>query len=72
MAPDLDPELLEQPAGEGARRDARRRLARAGALEDVAGVVAVVLEDADEVGVPGPGAGHLAAAVLPRGRPRGP
>ena len=50
---DGDAELGEQPAADGARGDARRRLARRGALEDVARVVAVVLEDPGQVGVTG-------------------
>ena len=46
-----DAELVEQAARDGARGDARRRLARRRALEDVARVVAIVLEDAGEIGV---------------------
>ena len=56
VAPDLDAELLEQPPGERARGDPRGGLPRAGALQDVARVEPVVLEDA-RPGRRGPGAG---------------
>ena len=46
VAPDLDPELVEQPLGERAGRHAGGGLAGAGALQDVAGVDPVVLEHA--------------------------
>ena len=73
VAPDLDPELVEQPLGQRAGGDPRRGLARAGALQDVAGVEPVVLEDAGQVGVAGAGAGDPPAAQLARARrPRGP
>ena len=48
----------------GAGGDARRGLARRRALEDVARVVAVVLEDAGEVGVAGT---HARDGALARG-----
>ena len=54
VAADANAELVEQPLADRAGGDARGRLARRGALEDVARVVAVVLEQAGEVGVAGP------------------
>ena len=51
MAADGDAELVEQAARDRAGGDAGGRLAGRGALEDVARVLAVVLEDAREVGV---------------------
>ena len=53
MAADADAELREQSLRDGAGGHARRRLARRRALEDVARVVAIVLEDAGEIGVTG-------------------
>src|SRR5437764_1441434 len=53
-----DAEGLEQTLREPADGDARRRLARARALEDVAHVAVVVLERAGEVGVARPRARH--------------
>ena len=47
----LDADVREQLARERAGGDARRGLARAGALEDVAHVVALVLGAAGEIGV---------------------
>ena len=46
VAPDLDPELVEQPPGQRAGRHPGGGLAGAGALQDVAGVEPVVLEHA--------------------------
>jgi hypothetical protein len=51
VAADLDTEFGKQSLGEGARRDAAGRLPRTGALEDVARVDAIVLEDPGEIGV---------------------
>ena len=53
MAADAHVELVRKRLQIGRRGDARRRLARRRALEDVARVVAIVLEDAGEVGVAG-------------------
>ena len=69
---DLDAELLEQAPRHGAGRDARRGLARRGALEDVAGIDAIVLEHADEVGVAGPRPGDAPAPRFAGRRPRRP
>src|SRR5947208_16529639 len=52
VAADLDVELLEEDLAHGPAGDAGDGLAGAGALQDVARVLAVVLEDAREVGVP--------------------
>src|SRR2546428_3822251 len=70
---DLDVELLEQQLAHGPAGDPGDGLAGAGALQDVARVLAVVLEDAREVGVARAGPRDLPAARL-RGRlrPRGP
>ena len=51
MAGDADAGLREQLPRNGAGGDARRGLAGARALEDVADVVAAVLGDAGEIGV---------------------
>ena len=51
VAADLGPRLAQQRPGQGARRDARGRLAGARPLEHVAQVVGPVLEGAGEVGV---------------------
>jgi hypothetical protein len=53
MTPDADAEVGEEPATDGARRDACGRLARGGALENVARIAAIVLEHPDEIGVTG-------------------
>ena len=66
VAADLDPELVEQPPGQGAGGHPRRGLPGAGALQDVAGVEAIVLEHAGQVGVPGTGTRHPAPAQLAR------
>src|SRR5437879_9273005 len=68
VAADLDVELLEQQLAHGPAGDAGDGLAGAGALQDVARVLAVVLEDAREVGVPRAGPRDLAPARL-RGDP---
>ena len=52
------PTALQQLPGDRADGDARRGLARAGALEHVAHVVVAVLHEAGEVGVAGPRARH--------------
>src|SRR2546422_10978976 len=57
-------ELLEQQLAHGPARDAGDGLAGAGALQDVARVLAVVLEDAREVGVPRAGPRDLPPARL--------
>src|SRR3989475_12181201 len=57
-------ELLEQQLGHGPAGDPGDGLAGAGALQDVARVLAVVLEDAREVGVPRAGPRDLPAARL--------
>ena len=54
VADDVGADAPEQLAGDGADGDARSRFARAGALEHVADVVVPVLDDAGEIGVPGP------------------
>ena len=66
MASDLDPELVEQPAGQSAGGHPRRGLPGAGTLEDVARIEAIVLEHTREVGVPGTGTRHPAPAQLAR------
>src|SRR2546426_11805633 len=72
VAADLDVELLEQQLAHGPAGDPGDGLAGAGALQDVARVLAVVLEDAREVGVPRPGPRDLPAARLRGGLgPRG-
>ena len=65
VARDLDAEAREELAGEGAGGDARRGLAGAGALEDVAHVVALVLQRAGEVGVARAAAASPARARAP-------
>jgi hypothetical protein len=49
----FDPELAQVRLRYGAEGHPRRRLARAGAFEHVAGVVEVVFQNTGEVGVPG-------------------
>ena len=61
-------ELGEQQLRERARCDARRRFARARALQDVAGVVEAVLLHADEVGVARPGLVQRLLGHARRGR----
>src|SRR2546428_11848132 len=74
---DFDVEPLQQQLAHRPASDASDGLAGAGALQDVARVLAVVLEDAREVGVPRPGPRDLPAARLrgglgPPGPPRPP
>jgi hypothetical protein len=64
MAPDLDPEFLEQPAGEGAGGDSRSSLPGTGSLQDIPGIVPIILEDAYQVGMTGARAGDLSPAGL--------
>ena len=68
MRADLDAERGEEGAADGAAGHARRRLARAGALEHVADVGVAVLPGADEVGVPGPRQVHLGHLRVDRPR----
>src|SRR5882762_3538251 len=63
---DLDAELSQQDLADSPAGHTGRGLARAGALQDVASVGAVVLQAARQVGVPGTGPGHLAAAFASR------
>ena len=63
------PNSREEALADRRRGDARRRLARRRALEDVARVVAVVLEQAGEIGVAGTHARDGALARRPD-RPR--
>src|SRR5204863_204007 len=56
---DADPEARQELAAHGAGRHARHGAARAGALQHVPQVLAVVLEAAREIGVAGPRAGEL-------------
>src|SRR2546427_11654630 len=67
VAADLDVKLLEQQLAHGPAGDAGDGLAGAGALQDVTRVLAVVLEDAREVGVPRPGPRGLPPARLRAG-----
>src|SRR2546426_349491 len=70
---DLDVELLEQQLAHGPAGDPGDGLAGAGALQDVARVLAVVLEDAREVGVARAGPRDLPVARAGRrGAPGGP
>jgi hypothetical protein len=66
VAADLDPELGQEPLGECARRHPGGGLTRAGTLEDVPSIDAVVFEDASEVGVTGPGPRDPAPPYLTR------
>ena len=66
MRPDANAELGEQSTGDGARRDAGGCLAGRGALKDVAGIVAVVLEQPGQVGVARSHPSHLALAAAGR------
>src|SRR3989442_13195960 len=71
MGPDLDLELFQQHLADRAAGDPRHRLARARPLQDVPRVLAVVLERAGEIGVPGARARDLAAPPGPPSPPRG-
>jgi hypothetical protein len=66
MAADANLELAREIACTRRRRDARRGLARRCALENVARVVTIVLEQAGEIGVAG--AGRVTARFLGNGR----
>src|SRR5881396_1428312 len=63
MGPDVDPELFQQHLAHRAARDPRHRLARARPLQDVPRVLAVVLERAGEIGVPGARARDLTSPL---------
>src|SRR3989441_12879237 len=63
MGPDFDLELFQQHLADRAAGDPRHRLARARPLQDVPRVLAVVLERAGEIGVPGARARDLAAPL---------
>ncbi len=65
---DLDAERRQERAAQRAAGDARRRLARAGALEHVAHVGEVVLPDAHEIRMAGPRQVHLGDVGLDRVR----
>src|SRR2546428_12826935 len=67
MGADFHSELLEQQLAHGPARDAGDRLAGAGALQDVARVLAVLLEDAREVARPRAGPRDLPPAPPPGG-----
>src|SRR3989475_5990780 len=62
VAADLNVELLQQQLAHGPAGDPGDGLTGAGALQDVARVLAVVLEDAREVGVPRAGPRDLSPA----------
>ncbi len=64
---DFHAELFQQHLAHRAAGDARHRLARARPLQDVARVLAVVLERAGEIRVAGPRTRHLAAALATGG-----
>ena len=70
MTPDLDPELVEQPSGQGSGRDPGGGLPGAGPLEHVPGIQPVVLEHPGEVGVTRTGPGHPAPDDRLRFTPR--
>ena len=71
---DADAEAREELPRDGARRDARRGFARARAFEDVADVVAIVLQGARQIGVARAGTRHRRPrpghAACGRRRPR--
>src|SRR5881409_3107830 len=67
VAADFDAELFQQQLADSAAGDARYGLARAGPLQDVARVLAVVLQAAGQVGVPRPGPRDLAPPLGPGG-----
>jgi len=74
VASDRHPDRRQELPGEGAGGDARRGLAGAGSLEDVAGVVEAVLEEPWEVRVAGTWQMDLldTLAALPRSHPLDP
>ena len=61
MAADLDPELFEKPPGQRTGSYPGCCFPGAGSLQNVTGVMPVVLEHSYEVGVPGARAGDPAA-----------
>lgn len=65
MAPDFDPELIEQSLGQGPGRYPGRRLPGASPLQDISRIQAIVLEHPGQIGVAGAGTGHSAAPQLP-------
>ena len=64
VAADLDAEFVQQAPGERAGSDPRGRFPGAGPLEDVPGVLPVVLEHPDQVGVPRTGPADLPPALV--------
>src|SRR6266850_8220257 len=68
VRPDFDVELAEQFLAHSPTGDPSHGLTGAGALKDVAGVQAVVLEGAGEICVSRPRPGDLAPATLGIGR----
>src|ERR1041385_1484718 len=67
MRPDLDAELLQEHLAHRAAGYPGHRFPRARALQDVARVLAVVLEGPREIRVAGPRTRHLAAPLAPGG-----
>src|SRR5256886_17322554 len=67
MRPDLDPNLLQEHLAHRAAGHPAHRFPGARALQDVARVLAVVLEGPREIRVAGPRTRHLAAPLAPRG-----
>src|SRR2546429_5627385 len=63
---DFDAELFQQDLADGTAGDPRHRFARAGPLQDVARVAAIVFDRAREVSVAGAGAGHLTPPLRTR------
>src|SRR6266704_3426295 len=59
VTPDLDPELFQQQLAHRAAGHPGHGLARTRPLQNVARILAVVLERAREIGVAGAGPGHL-------------
>src|SRR2546428_8348753 len=66
MRPDLDPKLLQEHLAHRAAGHPGHRFPSARALQDVARVLAVVLEGPREIRVAGPRTRHLAAPLSPR------
>jgi hypothetical protein len=64
VAQHLDAEFAQQRLGHGAHRHPRRRFAGAGALQNVARVVEIVLDGARQIGVARPRTRHRLALVL--------
>src|SRR3989449_8607584 len=67
MRRDFDAELLQEHLAHRAAGHPRHRFPGARALQDVARVLAVVLEGAREIRVAGPRTRHLAAPLAPGG-----